>query len=179
MVRTVSGSRQITSDGTLVSEPTPLSISDVQRTKSAPERAVLRLLFLGQWGVLPEVLDVYNQDVVTELGGTRLAEAYGWLRPQLASAAPEIKGTVRKGGHAYVTVELFRQGSPPQGESFDLENADGKWRVVFDTLLARGLAEYRQYQMAPNPAQPDPQAIRAGERAADAYRRISAAGHAQ
>ena len=181
MVRTGAVPTRTTASKRLVTEPAPLSLTDVARYPAgSPERAVIQVLFWAQWGNLPAVVSGYDPLVVSRLGVSRITASYAWLFPTLVSARPRIVEHRRVGRNAFVSVELLTRRYAPTRDSFLLRpEAAGRWRVVWDTLLARSLSGITTERLSPNPDKPSFRVRRAAEAAAQAYRNIYAAAAAR
>jgi hypothetical protein len=176
MVRTGAVPTRTTANKRLLTEPSPLSLADVARYPAgSPERAVTQLLFWAQWGNLPAVVGGYDPVVVSRLGVSRITASYAWLFPTLASARPRLVEHRRVGRNSFVSVELLTRRYAPERDSFLLRpEAAGRWRVVWDTLLARSLSGWTVDRLTPDPNKPSFRVRRAAEAAAQAYRNIYA-----
>ena len=173
MVRTGNQDVERRADGSLERSPPPLTIAEVRRERrGSPRAAVMELLFWAQWGSAPNVVGAYDPRVLATVGASRVVGALAYLREQLVASQPRITETLRRGSVVFLAVELARQGAPPQTESFSLRRVRGDWKIVFDTLLERGLNTYASFRhpgRSPD-GSPDAAAQRAGDRAAQRYR---------
>lgn len=175
MVRTGTPTVEVRPDGTLTANPAPLTLADVEGQPAASaRRAVYELLFWGQWGSWPNVLDAYDPEVRATVGTRDLLGAYAVLQPQLVAAQAQIVSAVLRRGRAIVLLEL-RSTSARQRESFLLRRRGASWRILSDTLLERGLRAYvtQRVDTGPNPSRA---AARAGVEAAEKYRALFTRG---
>jgi hypothetical protein len=174
MVRTGTVPVRTTPSGRLTSEPSPLTLADVGRFPvGSAQRAVMQLLFWGQWGNLPAVAASYDARVVQHLGESTLRETYDWLASSLVATRPLIAGARRSGPYTFVAVELLTKDNPPTHDSFLLRPVAGGWSVVYDTVLDRALNGYTTQRVAADPNHPSARAQRAGAAAAKAYRDLA------
>jgi hypothetical protein len=173
IVRTGATEPKTTPDGRLETNPTPLTLNDVSRLEAgSAKQALMELLFWAQWGNLPSVIDAYDLRVSGELGAPSMTAAYADLRPQLIASKIRVLHRKQRGDTAFFGVEFLSKQEPPQRESFLLRRRAGKWRILNDTLLERGLKNSAQSRIAAGSATPSPRAVRAGDRAAERYRSI-------
>lgn len=173
MVRTGKPVVQVKPDGKLSANPAPLTLADVQKQpKDSAEKAMFELLFWAEWGSWPNVVDGYDPSIVASLGLDDITGAYSVLRPQLVAAQPRLLSALRRDGRVAVQIELLTTTSAPMRESFLLRKTDGRWRIVSDTLLERGLVAYVQQRTEtdPNAAKASPRGARAGLQAGARYR---------
>jgi hypothetical protein len=175
MVRTGTIPVQTTRDGRLATEPEPLSLADVGRyPDGSAARAVARILFWAQWGNIPGVLDAYDRRIVRRLGVAQMAASVGWVAPSLSATRPRVTGVTRSGRATFVGVELLTRNYAPGRESFLVARTGGRWKVVWDTLLARSLAGSVIARLARDPRNPSASVRRAAQSAADRYRALGA-----
>lgn len=145
----------------------------------SPERAVLDVMFWGQWGSPQGVLAQYNPRVLRATGARNIAGIYLSNRDYLASTLPQVETTKAVGRRRVVALRLLTEESPPRAESFLLAPAKDGWRILYDSFVERSLAGYVQtakqkarHPRAPDDATPDPAAVAAGQKAVAEYRRL-------
>ena len=168
------------SNGQLDRRPTPLRIEDVANAKpGSPERAVLEVMFWGQWGSPQGVLAQYSPRVVRATGAQNIAGIYESNRDYLASTLAQVETTKAVGRRRVVALRLLTEESPPRAESFLLTPAKDGWRIIYDSFVENSLAGYVQtaeqqarHPRAPDDATPDPAAVAAGRKAVAEYRRL-------
>lgn len=171
--RAGGGSGTQASGGRLSSAPDPLTIEDVRKVPQGTAQAtVLRILFWAQWGNLPALVDAYDRRVVQRVGASEFTGAFAWLRPRLSSTRFRLLSARRSGDNVFVGLELATTDAAPTREGFVTRRVDGRWRVVYDTLLDQGLKGYVASITATSPRAPNAKALRAGEKAAQAYRDV-------
>ena len=176
MVRTGQPEVRQLPNGRLDSDPAPLLLKSVEdQPDGSAEQAIIQMLFWAQWGSAPNVVDSYDPAIVAALGLPTLTGSYALLRPQLVASQIRFVEVKKSGRQVFVAVELTSKTLPPARESFLMRRSSRglstvAWRIVYDTLLERGLNSYVQTTEARNPQRPDPQAIRKGEQAASGYR---------
>lgn len=171
MVRTANGDIEQLPNGKLERTPPPLTLAAVERERKGSVRAVLmELFFWAQWGSAPNLVDPYDPAVVRSLGVRPLTGAFSLLRTQLADAQPRVISTARRNGLAFVAVELASKENEPQRESFLLRRVRGDWKIVFDTLLERGLKSWGEFRAAGRPRTSPAAAAALGDRVAERYR---------
>ena len=147
IVRTGPVHSSVGPDGKLDADPGPLTVSDLDALpRHSPQAAVMRLLFWGQWGGLPQVTNLYARSTVDALGPRSIRRTYEIIRAALLLSRPEVAFTCRNGRSAFVAVDLLSRTSSPDPESFLLHRRGTQWRVVFDTNLGerdKGFPERR------------------------------------
>lgn len=163
------------SDGSLRVDPKPLTLEEVRRTPAgSPARSLFELFFWAQWGSAPNVVAAYPPEVARAVGADILSGAYAQQRVTLLSSLPRITSTVKTAFGVVVTVELLRRNAVPARQSFTLRRVEGRWLVVYDTLLEDGIAAYVQNREAPASGKQVPDAaIKAGMAAAARYRSVA------
>jgi hypothetical protein len=148
-------------------------VQDIEKQpKDSAQRAVMQLIFWVQWGNLPAVVDAYDSRVVSGLGVTKITGTYDYLRPDLLTSRARITATRPSGGGQFVSVEFASTTSAPTRDGFLMRRRAGVWRVVYDTLLERGIDGYTTSQQDPGDPTPSIAARRSGARAAQGYRDI-------
>ncbi len=158
-------------DGTLASNPPPLTVADVEKEPAgSARRAVMQLIFWAQWGNLPAIVDAYDNRVVESVGVTRIVGTYDLIRADLLSSRPRIVAQRPTGDAQFVAVEFSRAHRRPVAESFVVHRRDGAWRVAYDTLLGRNIEGFVHAQQAPGDASPSAAVRRIGQRAVQRYR---------
>ena len=167
-------SETVRPDGSLTSQPDPLSLADVaQERKGTPAEAVMKLWFWAQWGSSPNIIASYHPAVVRRLGSADIAGAYAMKRASMLQTRPRFVDVSKAAsGDVVVTLEGLQVNTPPQPYSFTLRRVAGQWMVIFDTLLEDGLAAYVQFRLVPDPdaKRPPAAAQRGGLETARAYR---------
>jgi hypothetical protein len=166
-------------DGSLVVEPRPLTLREVEATEDgSPEEAVMRLWYWAQWGSLPNVASAYAREVVKAVGADDIVGAYGRERPTLVVTKPRIVDSETAPAGTIVTVEGQIRDAAPRPYSFTLRRQGGNWYVYHDTLLEGALQAWVQYRNTPDPSANDipATAVRAGARAAHRYQTVGLAG---
>lgn len=140
MVRTGQPTITVKEDGTLSANPVPLTLADVQRQpRNSARRAVMEELFWIQWGSWPNIFDGYHPAVRRAIGAPNLTGGLSQLRSQLVSSRIRIVSSRLIGGRASVQLELLSTTAAPSRESFVLHRSGGRWLIVSDTLLERGI----------------------------------------
>jgi hypothetical protein len=136
----------------------------------------MRLFYWAQWGSAPNVASAYDPAVRRAAGVGNIVGAYSQLRDTLATSRPRFLEITSSAAGAFVSLELLRADAAPARHSFLLQRRDGRWQIVFDTLLERGLANYVASLRSRNSADklPDRSAVRQGRLAAHEYRRLFA-----
>ena len=173
MVRTGTVPVEQQADGRLAANPSPLTIEDVEKQPvNSPQRAVMQLILWAQWGNLPGTVDSYDRGVIDGIGVTAVAGSYDYMRPQLLLSQARIIGTRASGPAQFVSLELATRTDPPTREGFLLRRRNGRWRIVFDTLLETAVEGYTISQQEPGRAKPSLRAKRNGARAAQRYRDV-------
>jgi hypothetical protein len=156
-----------------------MSYEEVARAKDgSPERAVLQLMFWGQWGSPQGVLAQYSPRAVRVAGADNIAGIYLANRDYLASTLPRIETIRSVGRRRLVALRLLTLESPPRAESFVLTPSRHGWEILSDSFVESSLAGYvqgvKQKQLhpgAPDDATPDREAVAAGQKALAEYRR--------
>ena len=161
-------------DGSLTSQPDPLSLEDVQKQRrGTPAEAVMKLWYWAQWGSSPNIIAAYHPAVVRRLGSADIAGSYAGQRASLLAAQPRIVNVVPgRDETSVVTLDALRVNLPPEHYSFTVRKVGTEWFVVFDTLLESGITAYVQFRNTPNPDSKSVPAAakRAGLAAARSYR---------
>ena len=145
----------------------PLSPRDVDRVREGtPERTVMELWFWAQWGNPINIVPLYDERVLDSIGFTRLAGGYAFRRTELLRGPPKFAFQRRTGFGTVVGV------TTPSGaqESFVLRRDGDSWRVVFDTVLERGINGYVQSLGQDADGRTSRDAINEARSAAGAYR---------
>jgi hypothetical protein len=163
--------------GQLDRRPTPMSYEEVAKAKDgSPERAVLQLMFWGQWGSPQGVLARYSPRALRVAGAENIAGIYLANRDYLASTLPRIETTRSVGRRRVVAGRLLTHESPPRAESFVLTPGRGRWQILYDSFVQSSLAEYVQgevqntrHALASDDEPPDRAAVAAGREAAAKY----------
>lgn len=174
MVRTGPSPAKVRANGTLTSDPTPLTLADLRKQRrGSPAWCVLQLLFWAQWGSYPNLPTAYDPRVLARVGTASFTGAYAAIRPQLAASRPDILDVQQSPRGALVTLRFLTATGPPTRDSFLLRLRRGRWVVVFDTLLERALSTWAQSRIDTLTRQPSARAIRAGSRLSERYRDAS------
>jgi hypothetical protein len=157
-------------DGRLTDEPRTLTEADVNRQPAnSPARAVMRLWYFAQIGN-PSLLELYEPAAQRSVGLPNLLGAYSLARSSLAVSWPRVVQAVRGDIATTVDVLAFTTGAAPGRETFVLRRQGSKWRLAYDSLLAKWLETYVQGVHDAGAAKPSPAGQRAGSQAAKAYR---------
>ncbi len=163
------------SDGRLMADPPPLTLEDVERQpRNSPQQVLYRMLFWAQWGNPTKTMAEYDDDVRRLLDVSALS-TLNWLRPSLLKLQPRIVELAPEGRSTFVGVELLSKLAPPRRESFLLRRGrEGEWKIIYDTLLDRGLVQYTLYSETgtATPKEGAGRATRKGESLARAYRSL-------
>ena len=173
MVRTGKPTVTVRADGTLSANPALLTLDDINRQPvGTPRRAVLEQLFWAQWGSWPDIFEGYAPTIGSVVGRENLTGAYVILRPQLTASKPRFVATRVTGGRAAVHLELLSATGAPNYESFVLRRLRGRWLIISDTLLERGLKTYvtQRFDGDIAGAKPTRRAVLAGIDATARYR---------
>ncbi len=154
--------------GTAAARVAPLTPGDIDRQREgSAERTVLELWFWAQWGSVPSVVALYDPEVLEEVGYELVAGGYAFRRSALLDSRPRIAYTQRTDGGTVVGVD---PGAGKAQESFLLHRVNGDWKVVFDTVLERGLDEYIRSVGRMVDGRPSPGTVADARRAASSYR---------
>lgn len=173
IVRTTENRPEVLRDGRLESQPSPLTVADINRQPpNSPQKAVLELLFFAQWGGLPNVTRAYIPEVVRRVTEHDLSGAYALQRSTLATLLPRVIGVRRSTSGRLVAVRFASATGPPVDDSFVLRRLSGQWKVVHDTFLERALAQFAVTRVDPSPT-PSARAQRAGLAAVERFRAAS------
>lgn len=173
MVRTGTPTVTVRADGTLSANPALLTLDDINRQSAGtPRRAVLEQLFWAQWGSWPDIFEGYAPTIGTLVGRENLTGAYAILRAQLTASKPRFVATRVTNGRATIQLELLTATGAPTHETFVLRRLGGRWLIISDTLLERGLKTYVTQRFDGDIATETPtrRAVRAGIEAAARFR---------
>lgn len=166
---------ELGSDGRLMADPAPLTLKDVDsQPRNSPQQALYRMLFWAQWGNPTKTLASFDEDVLKVLDVSVLS-TLGWLRPGLLKLQPRIVEVAPEGKTAFVGVEFLSKLSPRRRESFLFRKGrDGEWKILYDTLLDRGLAQYSLYSEtgSATPKEEAGEATKKAESLARAYKTV-------
>lgn len=172
IVRTTAEQPETLPNGRLKSQPSPMTLADVERHPAgSPQKAVMQLLFYAQWGSLPNVVEGYAPQVLRRVNAQDIAGAYAMQRPALVALLPRIVGVRKTKEGRFVAVQFVSTG-PPQANSFLLQRTRGQWKVIYDTVLDRSLAEFATREADPSPT-PSKRAVRKGILLSSSFRRAS------
>jgi hypothetical protein len=130
-------------DGKLTADPAPLTFAQIAEAgRTTPAGSVLSLYFWAQWGSIPNVVNMYDPRVRSAVGPMRIADAYVDQRVSLLGTLVVIRNVVSSPLGKLVTVDALTKNYPVVHDSFLLQRRrrSGRWYVVHDTLLERGLA---------------------------------------
>jgi hypothetical protein len=159
------GDRDDGADGRPATAP-PLSPRDIDRVRErSPEHTVMEVWFWAQWGSPLNIVPLYDERVLDSVGLERLAGAYAFRRAELLRGPPKI-AFVRRASFGTVVGVTAAEGQ----ESFILRRQGDTWRVVYDTVLERGLNGYIQSLGQDADGRASRSAIRQARSAAAAYR---------
>ena len=171
MVRTGTAPIARKADGSLASNPAPMTMQDVRKQpEDSPQRTVMQLIFWAQWGNLPAIIDMYDPRVVTGIGTASITGGYDYLRPQLLNSLPRVVDARNSSGGRFISLELTGTSGGPAREGFLLRRRNGVWKVVYDTLLERAIEANTISELAPGDPSPSSRVMRSGVRAAERYR---------
>jgi hypothetical protein len=174
--RPASTSPRIRADGSLSTNPPPLTLADIEKAPpGSATAAVLRLWYWGEWGSVPNILGAYQPAVIRALTAEDVAGAYALWRNSLQTGRPEVISELKGPRGSVVELRVRRRDSPPQNYSFTLRRAGKTWYVLYDTLLETAIQSYVQLLTLRDPrAKPTPAAVRAGVAAVRRFRGASA-----
>jgi hypothetical protein len=128
-------------NGKLTGNPDPLTFAEIAKAGSrTPAGTVLALYFWTQWGSIPNVVAMYDPRVRAALGSTTIADAYEDQRAALLATEAAVQDAVRSRLGTVVTVDGLTRDFPPSRDSFLLSRRNGRWYILQDTVLERGLA---------------------------------------
>lgn len=166
-------SLEVRQDGSLKVDPAPLSLRDVRKEQegSAP-RKVVELWFWAQWGSAPNIVASYAPRIVSALSPEDLSGAYASKRASMLATRPRIVNSVTTSAGTTLTVDALRRNASPERLTFTLQRSDGRWQIVYDSVLEEGIAAYTQ-NLRDSTGKPTEAAVRAGIEAARAYRRAA------
>ena len=157
--------------------PDLLRLADLRRERpGSAEAAVLRLLYFAQWGSAPNLAAAYDPVVRERVGVSNIVGTYTQRRASLATSRVRIVERLDTRTGTLISIELLRADAGPAHHSYSLRRREGRWRVVFDTLLEDGLGTYvaGTHSRSAVGRPPDGAAARQGRQAAHAYRRLFA-----
>lgn len=166
----------VRADDSLIVDPEPVTLADLrQYGQGTAARAVMTLIYWGQWGSSAGVVGSYAPRVVDGVGAETIADAYRFSRQSLLGQSPVIDSVRRTRSGFAIAVSGRRRNARPQAYTFNAERRDGRWWVGFDSLLENGLAAVTQIETARERgvAEDDPAARAAGITAAQRYRTLS------
>jgi hypothetical protein len=136
-----AGSPAQVRDGKLTADPSPITFAEITKKGSAtPAGAVLAMYFWTQWGSIPNVVAMYDPQVRAALGSATIADAYVDQRAALLATQVVVRDVVRSRLGTVVTVDGLSKNYPANRDSFLLSRRNGRWYIVQDTVLERGLA---------------------------------------
>jgi hypothetical protein len=149
-----------------------ISEKDVARLpRNSPQRAFLDLWHQAQLGNALDLVVHYHPRVRAALSPSKIAGVYSQQRTYITRARPRVRMVRKKSTGTLVAVKLVSEGDPPIFDTFILRRRAGRWVVIYDTFLERGLNNFTQSQIDTAPAKsPSARARRAGEAAARRYR---------
>jgi hypothetical protein len=164
---------EVKADGSLADDAPPITLQDI---KNEPRRSVRRTMlsvwFYGQWGSVPNILPLYEPFVRRAVGDRLILGAYATQREQMLASRPRIAYVRRTSVGTLVGLSVYRRGAVPLRDSFLFRRRNGKWRILYDTILERTFNSYQQFTDSADPAQkPTRKAVLAGKAAADRLRR--------
>lgn len=173
IVRTTENRPEVLPNGRLKSQPSPLTVADIKRQPpNSPQKVVMELLFFAQWGGLANLKSAYSPAVLDRVNERDLAGAYALQRPALVTVLPRIVAVRKTASGRLVAVRFGSTAGPPSEDSFLVRRRRGQWRIVYDSLLDRALAQFVQTRVDPSPT-PSARARRAGLAAAERFRAAS------
>jgi hypothetical protein len=155
----VNGVTRVLANGRLVTDPSPLTLQDVEhRSVGSPGYAVMSLLFWEQWGSPANIVAEYDPGVSRILGVSNLVGAWEAIRPSILTSLPKIvfEHINAARNQAFVGMQLETTLGPPTRQSFVLRRTPQGWRIVYDTLLAGALPGYVTEEVTPNPSAKHP-----------------------
>lgn len=142
----------VRADGSLTVDPKPLTLADVGRLqRGSASQAALLLWYWGQWGSAPSIVSSYAPEIVRAVGADAIAGAYAQDRASLVAMRPRVIEESATRAGTVVILEGARRNELPNRYSFTLRRRDGRWQVVYDSLLEAGLAAYVQTRAADDP----------------------------
>jgi hypothetical protein len=175
-VANVAAGGETKADGRLRAPAKPLRLADLRREQRGPQAAILRLFYFAQWGSAPNIASAYDPAVRRVVGVSNIVGTYSGQRASLAKSRLRIIESTKTPTGTFVSVELLRADAPPERHSFSLRQRFGQWRIVYDTLLEGGLANYVASMRSRNPVDklPDRRAVIQGQTTAQRYRGLFA-----
>jgi hypothetical protein len=125
----------------LTADPAPLTPADLKKVGvDKPAGVVLSAYYWAQWGSLPNVVALYDSRVRDAFGSPGISDAYQDQRDAILHTQPRVKDVTRARRGIVVTVEGWSKGAPPSHDSFLLSRHGGRYYILHDTLLERGLS---------------------------------------
>jgi hypothetical protein len=139
IVRT--GSSVEVRNGKLTGSPDPLTFAQISKAGAGtPAGTVMTLFFWTQWGSIPNVVAMYDPRIRAALGSITIADAYEDQRAAALATEVAVQDVVRSRLGTVVTVDGLTRDFPPSRDSFLLSRRNGRWYILQDTVLERGLA---------------------------------------
>ena len=131
----------------------------------------MTLWFFGQWGSVPHIVALYDPSVRRAVGDRLISGAYATQREVMLASRPRIAYVRKTGLGTLVGLDVYRRGASPLRDSFLFRRQDGRWRILYDTLVERAFKTYEQFTDTVGPAEKPPRsAVRAAKTAADRFR---------
>jgi len=125
-------------------------------------------------GAVPVAVLGYDSKVRKRVGTAALAGALAFQQVDLANVEAVVTGIETTPKGQLVTVEVFRPDAPPVQQTYLLRRVNGDWLIVFDTLTQSAIQTHVQARVQgsirPGATNPDPQAVEAGNAAAERFR---------
>lgn len=126
---------------------------------------------------LPLSLSLYAPRVVNAVGLSNFAGMLAAQRATVRDVRLNIIGIQTAAGGRLITAEALPETGAKVHHSFFLRKQQNRWRVLYDTVAAAAIRPYVQDQIQraidSNAGQPSTRAVRAGDRALEAYRQSS------
>lgn len=136
---------------------------------------VMRLLHLVSIGALPELSRFYSRQVHDILGSSVLVELLATQQGVLVGKAPRVVSRDETAAGGLVSILMPQTIGGRQQHTFLLERHNGRWLIVYDTVIDATLGPFVQSkvqnEVAPGAAKASPVALRAQERAISLFRR--------
>lgn len=125
--------------GLLADDPEPISPEDIEEfPANSPQATVFRWWSFAQAGSVQNLVRVYDERVINELGADDIAATVARERGTFVSQRPEIDSVEKTPNGTLVTVAVRSKDESPRYESYLLRRTEGDWIIIHDTVLERG-----------------------------------------
>lgn len=146
---------------------------DAVRDRGSSARAVLGLWDSLKLGAVPVAVDAYLPDVTEAVGASALAAVLAALQGTVVQYEPKVIDVESTPAGSLVSVRAVAGNGPAVEHAYLLRRRGGRWRVAYDTLVARNidaLVAREQGALDGNVERPSRRARQAGAEAARLFR---------